>query len=224
MKVHLAVHFCVDKTHPQIYSLGNSHLLVHKLTHLPSLSFQLQWHTRLYPAHQDRGLPKHLMVKEGRTADNKENPVHPMNTFAIDANNLATSKRTAQNYHIAPSAEQRDIYQPDALPSDRTADSQMKDVNFKRKDQAKITKLAEKNGKEHRINHNSQTRITNGSTVQVITGPMIAPQDNSIRLQPLAILLAVQVFTNIRINFQLCHLNSIFPLNSTHHKASPLLV
>ena len=123
--------------------------------------------------------------------------MHPMNTYAIDANNQATSKRTAQNCHIAPSAEQRDTYQLDALPSDRTADSQTKNVNFKRKDQAKTTKLTEKNGKEHRINHNSQTRITNASTAQVITGPMIVLQDNSIRLQPLAILLVVQVFTNV---------------------------
>ena len=108
--------------------------------------------------------------------------MHPMNASAIDANNQATSKRTAQNYHIAPSAEQGDTYQPDALPSDRTADSQMKDVNFERKDQAKTAKLTVNNGKEHRTNNNSQTRITNASTVQVITGPMIALQDNSIRL------------------------------------------
>ena len=147
--------------------------------------------------------------------------MHPMNVSAINANNQATSKRTAQNYHIAPSAEQGDTYQPDALPSDRTADSQMKDTNFEGKDQVKTAKLTEKNGKEHRTNHNSQT---NASTAQVITGPLIALQDNSIRLQPLAILLAVQVFTNIRINFQLCHLNNILPLNNTHHKASPLLV
>ena len=147
-----------------------------------------------------------------------------MNASAIDANNQATSKRTAQNYHISPSAEQGDTYQPDALPSYRTADSQMKDVNFKREDQEKTVKLTEKNGKERRINHNSQTRITNASTAQVITGPVIALQDNSIRLQPLAILLVVQVFTNIRINFQLCHLNNIPPLNNTHHEASPLLV
>ena len=67
----------------------------------------------------------------------------------------------------------------------------MKDMNFERKDQAKTAELTEQNGEEHKINHNSQTRITNASTVQVITGPVIALQDNSIRLQPLAILLAV---------------------------------
>ena len=147
-----------------------------------------------------------------------------MNASAINANNQATSKRTAQNYHIAASAEQKDIYQPDALSSNRTADSQMKDVNFKRKAQVKTAKLAEKNGKEHRINHNSQTRITNASTVQVITEPMIALQDNCFRLQPLVILLVVQVFTNIRINFQLCHPTNILPLNNTHHKVGPLWV
>ena len=87
-----------------------------------------------------------------------------MNASAIDANNQATSKRTAQNYHIAPSAQQGDTYQPDALPSDRTADSQTNDANFEGEDQAKTMKLTEKNGKEHRINHNSQTRITNAST------------------------------------------------------------
>ena len=147
-----------------------------------------------------------------------------MNASAINANNQATSKRTAQNYHIAPKSEQQDTYQPDALPSNRTADSQTKDVNFKRKDQAKTTKPAEKNGKEHRTNYNSQTKIMNASTVQVITGPVIALQDNSIRLQPLAILLVVHVFTNIRINFQLRHLNNILPLNNTRHKASTLWV
>ena len=98
------------------------------------------------------------------------------------------------------------------------------DMNFERKEGTKTVKLAEKNGKEHRINLNSHIKTTDVSTVLVITKLMIAPQDNNTRLPPLAIMLEVQIFTKILINFQTLHFNTVHPHSNTLNKVSLLLM
>ena len=100
----------------------------------------------------------------------------------------------------------------------------MTDEKFERKEGTKMVKLAEKNGKEHRISNNSRIKTTDVSTVPVITKPMIALQDNNTRLPPLAILLVVQVFTKTIINFEIPHLHIVHPHSNTLNKVSLLLV
>ena len=85
-------------------------------------------------------------------------------------------------------------------------------------------RLAEKNGKEHRINLNSHIKTTDVSTVPVIMKLVIALQDNNTRLPPLAIMLEVQVFTKTSINSQTPHLNIVHPHSNTLNKVSLLLV
>ena len=81
-------------------------------------------------------------------------------------------------------------------------------------------RLAEKNGKDHRINLNSCIKTRDVSTVPVITKLMIALQDNNTRLPPLAIMLEVQVFTKTSINSQTLHLNIVRPHSNTQQSQS----
>ena len=97
----------------------------------------------------------------------------------------------------------------------------MMDVNFERKQETRATRLAEKNGKDHRINLNSHIRTTDVSTVLVIMKPMIAVQGT--RLLPLATMLEAQVFTKTQINSQTLHLNIVHTLSNTLNKVNPLL-
>ena len=97
----------------------------------------------------------------------------------------------------------------------------MMDPNFERKQGTKTARLAEKNGKDHRINLNSCIKTTDVSTALVIMKLMIALQDNNTRLPLLAIMLEVQVFTRTSINSQTLHLNIVHPHSHTLNKVSP---
>ena len=66
------------------------------------------------------------------------------------------------------------MYQQNVLPNNRLTGQSTKDVNFKREKGARTMKLAEKNGKEHRIDHIFCIKTTDVSTVLVITKLMIA--------------------------------------------------
>ena len=74
----------------------------------------------------------------------------------------------------------------------------------------KATNLAETSGRDHRISPDSLTRITDASTVQETTQPMIVQRNTSIRHLPLATLPVVQVFTTVSQT-------PIFPRHQTHH-------
>ena len=76
----------------------------------------------------------------------------------------------------------------------------MKDANFGKKQKARAMKLAEKNGKGHRINHSAHIKTTDVSTVLATTKLVIALRDNSNRLPPLATLPVVQVFIKTPVN------------------------
>ena len=114
-----------------------------------------------------------------------------MDDSAFAANNQATSRRIVQNSCTVLSAEQEDTYQQNALPSSRTTGKFMMDMNFERKQGTRVTSLAEKNGRDHRINLNSHIRTTDVSTVPVIMKPMIALQGYNTRLLQLATMLEV---------------------------------
>ena len=146
-----------------------------------------------------------------------------MDDSAFTVNNQATSRKIAQSNHTVSSAGQEDTYQQNALLNNRATGQLMTDANFERKEGTKTVKLAEKNGKEHRINLNSRIKTTDVSTVLVITKLVIALQDNNTRLLPLAIILEVQVFTKTSINSQTPHLNIVHPHSNTLNKVSLLL-
>ena len=146
-----------------------------------------------------------------------------MDDSAFAVNNQATSRKIAQSNHTVSSAGQEDTYQKNALLNNRATGQLMTDANFERKEGTKTVKLAEKNGKEHRINLNSHIKTTDVSTMLVITKLMISLQDNNTRLLPLAIILEVQVFTKTSINFQTPHLNIVHPHSNTLNKVSLLL-
>ena len=143
-----------------------------------------------------------------------------MSNYAFVANNWVTSRRIVQNPPTALSVEQRGTYLQSVLQRTRTADQWMKDENSEQTRETKITKLAGRNGNMHRINHNFQTETTDASTVQETTRLMTALPENNIRPQPRAILLAVQVFTKIIINFKTHHLTITHPNSSSLSKAS----
>ena len=99
----------------------------------------------------------------------------------------------------------------------------MMDMNVKRKQETRATRLAEKNGKDHRINLNSHIRTTDVSTALVIMKHMIALQGYSTRLLPLATMLEAQVFTKTQINSQTLNLNIVHTHSNTLNKVNPLL-
>ena len=99
----------------------------------------------------------------------------------------------------------------------------MKDMNFGRKQKARAMKLAEKNGKGHRINHISHIRTTDVSTVLATTKLVIALQENNNRLPPLATLLVVQVFIKTPVNSQTLRLHIAHTHSNTLNKANLLL-
>ena len=140
-----------------------------------------------------------------------------MDDSAFTANNQATSRGIVQHSRTVLSAGQEDTYQQNALPSNRTTGKLRMDVNFERKQGTRAMRLAEKNGKDHRINLNSHIRTTDVSTVLVIMKPMIALQGYSTRLLPLATMLEVQVFTKT------LHLNIVHTHSNTLNKVNPLL-
>ena len=142
---------------------------------------------------------------------------------AFTVNNQATSRRIVQSSHTVLSAGQEDTYQQNALPSSKTTGKLTTDVNFKRKQGTRATRLTEKNGKDHRINLNSHTKTTDVSTVPVITKPVIALQDYNTRLLPLATMLKVQVFIKTQINSQTLHFNIVHTHSNTLNKINPLL-
>ena len=115
------------------------------------------------------------------------------------ASNQATSRKTAQSNHTAPSAGQEDMYLQGALLNSRATGKIRKDMNFGRT--ARAMKLAKKSGKGHKTNHSSHTRTTDVYTVPVITNPVIAQQGNNTRLTPLAALPVAQVFIKTPVNF-----------------------
>ena len=115
------------------------------------------------------------------------------------------------------------MYQQSALLNNRAAGQLMKDPNLERKEGAKAMKLREKNGKGHRINHSSQIKTTDVSTVLVTTKPVIALQDNNTRLPPLATLPVVQVFIKTPVNSQTLRLYIVHTHSNTLNKANPLL-
>ena len=98
----------------------------------------------------------------------------------------------------------------------------MMDVNFERKQGTKAVRLAEKNGKDHRINLNSHIKTTDVSTVLVIMKPVIALQDYNTRLLPLATMLEVHVFIKTKINSQTLHLNIVHTHSNTLNKVNLL--
>ena len=146
-----------------------------------------------------------------------------MDDSAIAVNNQATSRKIVQSNHTVPSAGQEDTYQQNVLLNSRAMSQLTTDMNFKREEGTKTVKHVGKNGKEHRISHNTPIKTTDVSTVPVITKPVIALQDNNTRLPPLAILLVVQVFTKTIINFQIPHLNIVHHHSNTLNKVSLLL-
>ena len=124
-----------------------------------------------------------------------------MDDSAFAVSNQVTSKKTVQSNHTVPSAGQEDMYPQGALLNSRATSQIMKDMNFGRKQKARAMKLVEKNGKGHRINHSSHTKITDVSTVLVTTKLVIALGDNNNRLPPLATLPVAQVFIKTPVNF-----------------------
>ena len=145
-----------------------------------------------------------------------------MDDSAIAVNNQATSRKIVQSNHTVPSAGEEDTYQQNVLLNSRAMSQLMTDANFKREEGTKTAKHTGKNGKEHRISHNTHIKRTDVSTVPVITKPIIALQDNNTRL-PLAILLVVQVFTKTIISLQIPHLNIVHQHSNTLNKVSLLL-
>ena len=146
-----------------------------------------------------------------------------MDDSAFTVNNQATSRGIVQSSCTVPSAEQEDTYQQNALPSNRTTGKLTMDANFKRKQGTRAMRLAEKNGKDHRINPNSHIKTTDVSTVPVIMKPMIALQDYNTRLLLLATMLEVQVFIKTQINSQTLHLNIVHTHSNTLNKVNLLL-
>ena len=146
-----------------------------------------------------------------------------MNGSVFTVRSKTTSRKTVRSSHTVPSAGQEAMYQQNVLLNTRTMDQLMKAMNFKRKEGAKAMKLTERNGKEHRINHNFCIKTTDVLTVQVITKLMIALQDDNTRLPPLATLPVVQVFTHTIIYLQTHHLNTVHIHSNTPNKVSLLL-
>ena len=105
-----------------------------------------------------------------------------MDDSAITVNNKATSRKIVQSNHTVPSAGQEDTYQQNVLLNSRAMSQLVTYANFKREEGTKTVKLIGKNGKEHRISHNTHIKTTDVSTVQMITKPVIALQDNDTRL------------------------------------------
>ena len=151
-------------------------------------------------------------------------PLQHMDDSAFAVSNQVTSRRTVQSNCTVPSAGQEDTYQQGALLNSRATGQFMKDVNFRRKQKARAMKLAEKNGKEHRINHSSHIKTTDVSTVLVTTKLMIALQDNNNRLPPLATLPVVQVFIKTQVNSQTLHLHIAHTHSHTLNKINLLLM
>ena len=146
-----------------------------------------------------------------------------MDDSAFTVNNQATSRRIVQSSCTVPSAGQDDTYQQNALPSNRTTGKLTTNMNFERKQGTRATRVAEKNGKDHRINLNSHIKTTNVSTALVIMKPVIALQDYNTRLLPLATKLEVQVFIKTQINSQTLHLNIVHTHSNTLNKVNLLL-
>ena len=142
--------------------------------------------------------------------------MHQMDDAAFTASNQVTSRKTV------PGAGQEDMYPQGALLNSRATGLIMKDMNFERKQEGAM-KLAEKNGKGHRINHSSHTKRTDVSTVLEITNLMIAPQDNNSRLPPLATLPVAQVFIKTPVNFRTLHLHIVHTHSNILNKANLLL-
>ena len=92
-----------------------------------------------------------------------------MDDSAIAVNNQATSRKIVQSHHTVPSAGQKDTYQQNVLLNSRAMSQLMTDVNFEREEGTKTMKCIGKNGKEHRISHNTHIKTTDVSTVPVIT-------------------------------------------------------
>ena len=130
-----------------------------------------------------------------------------MDDSAFAVSNQVTSRKTVQSNCTVLSAGQEDTYHLGALLNSRATGQFMKDVNFRRKQKARAMKLAEKNGKENRINHSSCTKTTDVFTVLATIKLMIALQDNNNRLPPLATLQVVQVFIKTQVNSQTLHLH-----------------
>ena len=132
-----------------------------------------------------------------------------MDDSAFAVSNQATSRRIVQSSRTVPSAGHEDTYQQNAPLNNRATGQLMMDANFKRKQETKAVRLAEKSGKDHRINLNSHIKTTDVSTALVIMKLMIAPQDNNTRLPPLAIMLEEQVFTKTQVNSQTLYLHIV---------------
>ena len=130
---------------------------------------------------------------------------------ALDVNSLVTSRKIAQSYPVALNAELEARSQQSVLPNNRMADSRTKDVNMLMKD----VKLIEKIGRKHRTDPSSLTEPTNVLTVQATMEHVIVQQGSNYKHHPLAILLMVQVFTEIIHNFKIIHPNNI------HNKVHP---
>ena len=150
--------------------------------------------------------------------------MHQIDNSAFAANNQATSRRIVQSSCTVPSAGQEDTYQQNALPSNRAASKLMTDVNFKRKQGTRATRLAEKNGKYHSINLNSHMKTTDVSTVPEIRKPVTALQDYNTRLLPLATMLEVQVLIKTQINSQTLHLNIVHTHSNTLNKVKSNII
>ena len=133
-------------------------------------------------------------------------------------------ERLSRCNHTVPSAGQEDMYPQGALLNSRATGQIMKDMNFRRKQEARAMKLAEKSGKGHRINHSSHTKTTDVSTELVITNPVIASQNNNNRLPPLVTLPVAQVFIKTPVNFQTLHLHIVHTHSNILNKANLLLV
>ena len=146
-----------------------------------------------------------------------------MDNSAFAVSNQVTSRKTVQSNHTVPSAVQEDTYPQGALLNSRATGQIMKDMNFGRKQKARAMRLAEKNGKGHRINHSSHIQTTDVSTVLAITKLVISPQDNN-RLPPLATLPVVQVFIKTPVNSQTLRLHIAHTHSNTLNKANLLLV
>ena len=92
-------------------------------------------------------------------------------------------------------------------------------------EEARTTKITEKNGREPRIYHSSPIKTTDVSTAPGTTNLVIALWDDNTRLQPLAILPVVQVFTHTIIHNQVLHPNLLCthnliltqPVHCGHH-------
>ena len=97
-----------------------------------------------------------------------------MDDSAFTVSNQATSRKIVQSNRTVPSAGQEDTYEQSALLNNRAAGQLTKGINFERKEGPRAMKLAEKNGKGHRINHSSRIKTTDVSTVLVTTRLVIA--------------------------------------------------